>query len=83
MEEIKVSGEKVKETLKRIIREGNVRRIILRNPQGRTLIDMPLTAGIAASVLLPLWVTIGSIVAMATDYTILVERDPDLPANPR
>jgi hypothetical protein len=83
MEEIKVSGEKVKETLKRIIREGNVPRIILRNPQGRTLIDMPLTAGIAASVLLPLWVTIGSIVAMATDYTILVERDPDLPANPR
>lgn len=82
MEEIKVSGAQLKAKLKSIIREGNVRRIVLRNPEGRTLIDMPLTAGIAASFLLPFWATVGSLVALATDYTILVERDPDLPAKP-
>jgi hypothetical protein len=76
MEEIKVSGAKLKSKVKEILREGNVRRIIVRNPAGRTLIDMPLTAGVAGAVLLPLWAAIGTIAALATDYTIAVERDP-------
>ena len=83
MEEIKVSGPKLKATLKALIREGNVRRVILRNGQGRTLLDMPLSAGIAGAVLLPFWVAVGAVVALATDFTILVERDPDLPARPQ
>ncbi|MCC6317983.1 MAG: DUF4342 domain-containing protein [Gemmatimonadaceae bacterium] len=76
MEEIKVSGSKLKERIREILKEGNVRRIIVRNPKGRTLIDMPLTAGVAGAVLLPLWAAIGTIAALATDYTIAVERDP-------
>jgi hypothetical protein len=83
VEEIKVSADKLKATLKQIIREGNVRRIILRNGQGRTLLDMPLAAGVVGAVLLPFWVAVGSIVALATDFTILIERDPDLPAAPK
>ena len=79
MEEIKVSGAKLKATLKALIREGNVRRIVLRNGGGRTLLDMPLAAGIAGVVLLPFWMAVGTVVALATDFTILVERDPDLP----
>lgn len=75
MEEIKVSGSKLKEKLKELIREGNVRRIILRNPEGRTLLDMPITAGIAGAVLLPFWAAVGAVAALATDYTIGVERD--------
>ncbi len=80
MEEIKVSGSQLKAKLKQLIREGNVRRVILRNGEGRTLLDMPLSAGIAGAVLLPFWVAVGSLVALATDFTILIERDPDLPA---
>lgn len=76
MEEIKVSGAKLKARVKELIKEGNVRRIIVRNPAGRTLIDMPLSAGVAGAVLLPLWAAIGTIAALATDYTIAVERDP-------
>lgn len=76
MEEFKVSGQNLKERLKEILREGNVRRIIVRNPQGRTLIDMPLAAGVAGAVLLPFWAAVGTIAALATDYTIAVERDP-------
>ena len=79
MEEIKVSGAKLKATLKALIREGNVRRIVLRNGEGRTLLDMPLAAGIAGVVLLPFWMAVGTVVALATDFTILVERDSDLP----
>ncbi|MBL8981768.1 MAG: DUF4342 domain-containing protein [Gemmatimonadetes bacterium] len=76
MEEIKVSGENLKKKLKEIIREGNVRRIILRNPQGRQLLDMPLSAGLVGVALLPFWAAVGAIAALATDYTIVVERDP-------
>ena len=79
MEEIMVSGAKLKATLTALIREGNVRRIVLRNGEGRTLLDMPLAAGIAGVVLLPFWMAVGTVVALATDFTILVERDPDLP----
>jgi hypothetical protein len=76
MEEFKVTGAKLLEKLKALIKEGNVRRIMLRNPEGRVLIDMPLNAGIAATALLPLWATVASIAVLATDYTLLVERDP-------
>lgn len=77
MEEIKVAGDKLKATLKKLIREGNVRRVIVRNSTGRTLIDMPLSAGLAGVVLLPLWAAVASIVALAKEFTIVVERDSD------
>lgn len=76
MEEIKVSGQNLKKRIKEILREGNVRRIVIRNPQGRQLIDLPLTAGVVGAALLPLWAAIGTLAALATDYTIAVERDP-------
>lgn len=77
MEEFKVTGSKLIEKLKELIREGNVRRVVLRNPQGRTLLDMPLTAGVVGAALLPFWAAVGAVAVLATDYTVLVERDPD------
>jgi hypothetical protein len=79
MEEFKVSGAKLMEKLKAVIKEGNVRRIVLRNPEGRALLDLPLNAGIAASALLPFWAAVASVAVLATDYTVLVERDPASP----
>ena len=77
MEQIKVAGDKLKSTLKNLIKEGNVRRIIVRNASGRTLLDMPLSAGLAGAFLLPFWAAVGSIVALAKEFTIVVERDPE------
>lgn len=77
MEEIKVSGSNLKAKLKELIREGNVRRVIVRNAQGRTLLDMPLSAGFAGAFLVPFWAAVAAIVALAKDFTISVERDPD------
>lgn len=76
MEEIKVAGGNLKAKLNELIREGNIRRIIIRNPSGRTLLDLPLAAGVAGAVLLPFWAAVGTLAALATDYTIAVERDP-------
>ncbi len=80
MEEFKVSGSKLMAQLKELVHEGNVRRIILRNPEGRTLLDMPLNAGIAGAALLPFWAAVGAVAVLATDYAVLVERDPEKPA---
>lgn len=77
MSEIKVAGDKLKDTLKKLIREGNVRRVIIRNSSGRTLLDMPLNAGVAGIVLAPFWIAVAGIVALAKEFTIVVERDPD------
>ncbi len=76
MEEIKVSGAKLVEKLRSLVKEGTVRRVVLRNPQGRVLLDVPLNAGLAASVLLPFWAAVASVAVLATDFTIQVERDP-------
>ena len=76
MDEIKVTAGKLKETLRALIREGNVRRVVIRNAQGRTLLDMPLTAGVAGAVFAPFWVAVAGIVALAKEFTVAVERDP-------
>ena len=75
MEEIKVTGAKLKDKIKELIREGNVRRIILKNPKGRVLLDMPLNAGVVGLALAPLWAAVATAAVLATDYTVAVERD--------
>ena len=82
MEEMKVTGEKLKATLKALLREGNVRRVVIRNTQGRTLLDMPLAAGVAGAVLVPFWVAVGAVVALAKEFTVSVERHDDAPTSP-
>lgn len=78
-EEIKATGKDLKDKLKGLLREGNVRRVVIRNSHGRTLLDMPLTAGVAGVALLPLWAAVATIAALAADLRIAVERDPALP----
>jgi len=51
-----------------------VRRIVIKDKDGITLFEIPLMAGIAATVLIPVFVAIGAIAALATNYTIVVER---------
>lgn len=72
--EIKVAAGDLVDTVKKLVREGNVRRIIVRNAEGRTLIDMPLTAGVAGALLLPFFAMVTALVAMFKEFTIVVER---------
>jgi len=81
-EEISVAGGKLKATLKNIIREGNVRRVMIQSSSGRTLLDLPLTAGIVGAALLPFWAAVGGIAALAADYKIVVVRDVAGPPAP-
>ena len=73
-EEFKVKGDAVVARLKEMLHEGNIRRIILKNEEGRTLIEIPLTLGVAGVILLPVWAAIGAIAAVAANLTIVVEK---------
>ena len=73
-EEFKVSGANLKAKLKEIVRKGTVRRVVIKNSQGRTVLDIPLAAGIAGAALLPFWAAVGGIAALASDFTIVVEH---------
>ncbi len=73
-EEFKVSGEAVIATVRELVHEGNVRRIVIKNEQGQTLIEIPLTVGVVGAVLLPVWAAIGAIAALAANLTIVVEK---------
>ena len=74
VEEFQVSGERVVEKIKELIREGNVRRITLKNEKGETLIEIPLTIGVIGTVLLPVWAGIGAIAALVANLTISAEK---------
>jgi hypothetical protein len=73
-EEFEVSGDVLVSKIKELIHEGNVRRIILKNDDGKTLIEIPLTLGVVGAVLLPVWAAIGAIAALAVNLTIVVEK---------
>ena len=73
-EEFEVSGEKLVAKLKELLRQGNIRRITIKNDEGKTLIEIPLTIGVVGAVLLPVWAAIGAIAALVPKCTILIER---------
>jgi hypothetical protein len=66
--------DRVVEKLKDLIREGNVRRLLVKNAQGITLIEVPLTVGIVGAMLVPVWAAIAAIAAIVSDATVVIER---------
>lgn len=69
-----VKGEELIAKVKELIHEGNVRRIIIENEEGRTLIEIPLTIGVVGALLLPVLAAVGAIAAIVTNCTIRVQR---------
>lgn len=77
-EEFKVSGDNLVAKVRELIREGNVRRVFIKNESGETVLEIPLTAGVAvtavAAALSPVLVAVGAVAALLTQATIGVER---------
>jgi len=73
-ETYEVEGDNLLAKVKEIVHEGNVRRIIIKNEEGKQLIEIPLTVGVVGIVLLPVWAAIGVIAAIVTNASIEVER---------
>ncbi len=82
VEEFEVTGEKLLATVRELVHQGNVRRIVIRNASGVTLIEVPLVLGIAGAVLVPVWAAIGALAALLVKFTLVIERVQDAPAPP-
>lgn len=74
-EEYKVSGKDVVETIKKLVKEGNIRHILVKNRNSKTLFQIPLTAGVIGVFFLPVLAGFGAIAALVGDCTISVERN--------
>jgi hypothetical protein len=73
-EEFQINGEEVMAKLKDLMREGNIRRITIKNEEGRSLIDIPLTFGLVGVLLAPQLAAIGAIAALVTKCTLVIEK---------
>jgi len=74
-EEFKVNGEDLLKKVKAIIAEGNVRRITVKNKDGKSIVELPLTIGVVGAALAPLLAAVGAVAALVTECTIVVERE--------
>lgn len=73
-EEFRVNGEELLAKIKALIHEGNIRRIIIKDRDGKVLIEFPLTIGVVGLVLAPTLAAVGAIAALVTEATIVVEK---------
>ena len=79
-ETIKAEGSEVLSALQKIVREGNVRRVIIKQGD-RTVAEFPLTVGVVGTVFAPVLAAIGAIIALLQDCSIVVERaQPSAPS---
>ena len=72
--EYQVSGDQVIAKIKEVLHEGNIRRIKLKNREGKTLLDVSLTIGIAGVIFWPGWIAMGALALLTPGLTIVVEK---------
>ncbi len=73
-EEIKVTGSQLVETVKKLLHEANVRKIIIKNEKGESLLEIPVTLASVGALLLPVAAALGALAALVTHCTIVVEK---------
>ncbi len=72
-EEIKVRGSELLAEFERLVHEGNVRRVVIKQ-DSRVIAEFPLTVGVVGVLLAPALAAVGAIAALVADCTIAVER---------
>lgn len=74
-ESFQVSGENLLKKVKELINEGNIRKITIKDKNGKAIAEFPLTIGVVGAVLVPVLAAVGTIAALVTECTITVERN--------
>jgi uncharacterized membrane protein YvbJ len=73
-ESFSISSNNLIEKVKELIHEGNVSRIIVKDVSDKTLLEIPVTVGVVGVVLAPWLAAVGTIAALVTRCTIVVQR---------
>jgi hypothetical protein len=74
-EEFRVEGEKLIGKIKEVIHEGNIRRIIIKDKEGKVVLEIPITFGVVGALIAPQLAAIGAIAALLTEATVVVEKE--------
>ena len=77
IEELKVKGGEILEVVKKILHEGNVRRVIIKDEEDNTVLEIPISVGILGAIVAPVLAAIGGIAALAKSYKIQIIRKGD------
>jgi hypothetical protein len=73
-EEFRVNGEELIAKIKNLLKEGNIRRVIIKDKEGKVVFEIPLTFGVVGALLAPQLAAIGAIAALLTEATVVVEK---------
>jgi len=73
-EEFHVNGEELLARIKKLVHEGNIRRIIIKNKEGKIVLEIPMTFGVVGALIAPQLAAIGAIAALLTEATVVVEK---------
>ena len=73
-QEFSVSADDVTKKVRELLHESNVSRIIVKNEEGKALLEIPVTAGVVGALIAPWLAAAGVIAAFATKCTIVVVR---------
>jgi hypothetical protein len=76
-EEFTINGEELVTKIKELILEGNIRRVTIKNEEGRVIVDIPLTLGVVGMFIAPQLAALGAIAALVTKCTVIVEKNID------
>lgn len=82
VEEFQVLGSNLVDKVKELIHEGNVQRIIIKNEQGLTLVEIPVTLAAIGVIAAPVLAAVGAIAGIVTKCTLVVERREPPPEPP-
>lgn len=74
-EEFRVEGERLIGKVKEVIHEGNIRRIIIKDKEGKTVLEIPMTFGVVGALIAPQLAAIGAIAALLTEATVVIEKE--------
>lgn len=73
-EEFRVDGEELLARIKKVIKEGNIRRVTIKDKDGKVVFEIPLTLGVVGALIAPQLAAIGAIAALLTEATVVVEK---------
>ncbi len=74
-EEFRVNGEDLIARIKNLIKEGNIRKVIIKDKEGKVVFEIPLTFSVVGALIAPQLAAIGAIAALLTEATVVVEKD--------
>ena len=80
IETLRIEGDQLLSQVERLIHEGNVRRIVIKQGE-QVVVEFPLTVGVVGALLAPALAAVGAMAALLTDCTIEVERETAPPVD--